>query len=91
MDEKVLTVPEVADYLRVHPSTIYRVLKQGGIPAFKVSGEWRFNIESIDQWRLGSESRSDRNSRSKPVRNGRASAARAGGVNGASSVRRKNF
>jgi excisionase family DNA binding protein len=51
----VLTLPEVADYLRVHPSTIYRLLKQQRIPAFKMGSDWRFNQESIDQWRIGSE------------------------------------
>jgi excisionase family DNA binding protein len=51
----VLTLPEVADYLRVHPSTIYRLLKQQRIPAFKMGSDWRFNQESIDHWRIGSE------------------------------------
>jgi excisionase family DNA binding protein len=49
----VLTLPEVADYLRVHPSTIYRLLKQQRIPAFKMGSDWRFNQESIDLWRIG--------------------------------------
>ena len=52
---KVLNLAEVADYLRVHPSTIYRMLKQRQIPAFKVGSDWRFNSESIDRWRLGAE------------------------------------
>lgn len=49
---RVMTVKEVSDYLKVHPSTIYRQLKKGRLPAFKVGSDWRFNIESIDQWRL---------------------------------------
>ncbi len=49
---KVITVPEVAQYLRVHPSTVYRHLKRGDIPAFKLGRDWRFNLESIDEWRL---------------------------------------
>jgi excisionase family DNA binding protein len=49
---KVLTVVEIADYLRVHPSTIYRLLRKGSLPAFKVGADWRFSLESIDQWRL---------------------------------------
>jgi excisionase family DNA binding protein len=49
---KVLTLAELADYLRVHPSTIYRLLKGGGLPSFKVGSDWRFNREQIDQWRL---------------------------------------
>lgn len=49
---KVLTVREVALYLKVHPATIYRLLKHREMPAFKLGGNWRFNIESIDRWRL---------------------------------------
>lgn len=52
---KVLTVGELAEYLKVHPSTIYRLLKNGEIPAFKVGSDWRFNTESIDNWRFGQE------------------------------------
>jgi len=50
---KVLTVRELSNYLRVHPSTIYRLLKKGQLPGFKVGSDWRFNIEAIDGWRLG--------------------------------------
>jgi excisionase family DNA binding protein len=49
---KVLTVNELADYLRVHRSTIYRLLKKGQLPGFKIGSDWRFNIEAIDRWRL---------------------------------------
>lgn len=51
-DSKVLTVKELSNYLKVHPSTVYRQLKRGNLPAFKVGSDWRFNIESIDRWRL---------------------------------------
>jgi excisionase family DNA binding protein len=46
---------EVADYLRVHPSTIYRLLKRKELPAFKVGSDWRFNRAAIDQWRSAAE------------------------------------
>jgi excisionase family DNA binding protein len=49
---KVMTVREVSAYLRVHPTTIYRLLKHDQIPAFHVGSDWRFNIEMIDSWRL---------------------------------------
>jgi excisionase family DNA binding protein len=49
---KVMTVNEVSAYLRVHPSTIYRLLKRNRIPAFQVGSEWRFNVEQIESWRL---------------------------------------
>jgi excisionase family DNA binding protein len=48
---EVMTLRELSAYLRVHPSTIYRLVKRHEIPAFHVGG-WRFNIESIDRWRL---------------------------------------
>ena len=51
----VMTLEEVADYLRVHPSTIYRLVKRGKLPAFKVGSDWRFNLESIDNWRTRAE------------------------------------
>jgi len=50
---KVLTVNELAEYLRVHRSTIYRLLKKGQLPGFKIGSDWRFNVEVIDKWRLG--------------------------------------
>lgn len=52
IDAKVLTVSELADYLRVHRSTIYRLLKKGQLPGFRIGSDWRFNVEAIDEWRL---------------------------------------
>ena len=53
---KILNVLEVSQYLRVHPTTVYRLLKLGKLPAFKVGSDWRFNVETIDLWRRGQES-----------------------------------
>ena len=47
---KALTLEEVADFLRVHPSTVYRLLRKAEIPAFKVGSDWRFNQESVEKW-----------------------------------------
>ena len=47
---RVLTVRELSHYLRVNPSTIYRLLKEGQFPAFKVGADWRFSLEEIEQW-----------------------------------------
>ena len=46
----VMTVQDVAAYLRVDKSTIYRLVKAGALPAFKFGSEWRFNRENIDAW-----------------------------------------
>ena len=50
MIASVLTVNELSDYLKVHPSTIYRLLKTRQLPAFRIGSDWRFNIEEIERW-----------------------------------------
>jgi len=52
---RVMTVRDVSAYLKVHPSTVYRLLKQHQIPAFHVGSDWRFNVETIDTWRAEQE------------------------------------
>jgi len=47
---ELMTLEEAAAYLRVTKKTIYRLLKQGKIPATKVGHQWRFNKASIDEW-----------------------------------------
>jgi len=47
---KLMTVGEVADYLRVTKKTVYRLLIKGKIPATKVGNQWRFAQDSIDGW-----------------------------------------
>jgi excisionase family DNA binding protein len=56
----LLTVGEVADYLRVCHSTIFRLLKRKELPAFKVGGDWRFTLEEIDRWRVEREVKAPR-------------------------------
>jgi excisionase family DNA binding protein len=51
----VMTVLEVCEYLRVSRQTLYRMLRRGDIPAFRIGADWRFNIEAIDRWRLQQE------------------------------------
>ncbi len=50
MNNDILTLVEVAAYLKVNKKTIYRMLEAGQIPAFKVRSEWRFRKEAIDEW-----------------------------------------
>jgi excisionase family DNA binding protein len=66
MAPAVITLREVADYLRVHPSTIYRLLKRRQISGFRIDGEWRFHVKTIDEWRSRMETRlSSRGSRKR--------------------------
>lgn len=53
--QPVLTVKDVAAYLQVHQSSIYRLIKRGMIPTFKVGADWRFRADEIDKWRNGLE------------------------------------
>ena len=48
--QTIMTVREVAKYLRMHEMTIYRMARQGEIPAYKVGNRWRFNRERIEEW-----------------------------------------
>jgi len=48
----MLTLPEVAAMLRCHRSTVYRLLRAGKLPGFKVFSVWRFRREDIDAWRF---------------------------------------
>ncbi len=48
--ETVMTVKEVADYLRVNQRTVYRLAVDGKLPAFKVGATWRFKRSDIDGW-----------------------------------------
>lgn len=48
--EQVLTLEEAALYLKVAKPTLYRLLEDGKIPAFKVGNQWRFTKELIDRW-----------------------------------------
>ena len=48
--EKLMTLKEVAEYLRLNEHTVYRMARKGEIPAFKIAGQWRFKKEVIDKW-----------------------------------------
>jgi len=47
---ELMTLEEVADYLRVTKTTVYRLLRQDKIPANKVGRQWRFDKTLIDEW-----------------------------------------
>ena len=47
---QILTLDEVAAYLKVGKRTVYRLAAAKKIPAFKVGGMWRFRTADIDGW-----------------------------------------
>ena len=48
--QQLMTIEEVAEYLRVKKRTVYDWVKNGKIPAVKAVGQWRFKKEKIDAW-----------------------------------------
>ena len=50
---EVMTATEVSEYLRIHPATVYRLLRSKQLPGFRVGGEWRFLGEAIDRFAAG--------------------------------------
>ena len=49
-NDKIMTLEEVADYLRLKPQTIYTWAQEKKIPAAKIGREWRFKKSIIDKW-----------------------------------------
>lgn len=50
MSEKLMDIKETAEYLQMNKMTVYKLARQGKIPAFRVASEWRFKKELIDSW-----------------------------------------
>jgi len=53
MDEKlgdVLTIGELAAYLKIPKSTLYKLVREGRVPCQKIGRHWRFRKEAIDRW-----------------------------------------
>lgn len=49
-NDSYLTVEDVARRFGVNATTIYRLLKRGKIPAFKVGNQWRFSLQRLEEW-----------------------------------------
>jgi len=50
MNDEILTLKEVAAYLKLAEKTAYRLAAKGKLPGFKVGGSWRFKREDIESW-----------------------------------------
>lgn len=49
-DDEILTLDEVAVYLKAGKKTVYRLAQQGEIQGFKLGGTWRFRRSELDRW-----------------------------------------
>ena len=48
--QRLLTLDQVAEYLNVNKFTVYRLVAQKKLPAFKVGNQWRFRQELVEAW-----------------------------------------
>ena len=62
----IITLKEVAEYLKVHPTTVYRLIHREDLPTFKVGADFRFNRENISEW-IAKKERSEK----PPLKRGR--------------------
>jgi excisionase family DNA binding protein len=46
----VLTIDELAIYLKIPKSTLYKLVREGSVPCQKVGKHWRFHKDAIDAW-----------------------------------------
>ncbi len=54
MSNDILTIREVAEYLKINEKTAYRLAAEGKLPGFKVGGAWRFRRDEIEKLTKGS-------------------------------------
>lgn len=49
-ESMILTVPEVAAYLRVSEAKVYRLVRAGRLPVVRIGKAWRFRKDLLDKW-----------------------------------------
>lgn len=49
-DSEILTLEQVAAFLKASKKTVYRLAQNGEVPAFKLGGSWRFRRAELDNW-----------------------------------------
>ena len=47
---QIMTLREVAQYLGLHVMTVYKLTREGRVPAAKIGGQWRFKRDVLDEW-----------------------------------------
>jgi excisionase family DNA binding protein len=52
---RIVTVREVADFLRLKEATICRLASEGKLPGVKVGKSWRFDMEALERWVSGAQ------------------------------------
>jgi excisionase family DNA binding protein len=49
MPDEIMSIKEVAEFLKVKEQTVYRLVQQGKIPALKIGGQWKVKKSHLDK------------------------------------------
>ena len=50
---EIMTLKDLAEYLRMNERTVAKLVQEGKVPGLKVASQWRFSREAIDSWFAG--------------------------------------
>lgn len=63
-----MTISDLAEYLQVSKSSLYKLVQQGKVPGQKVGKHWRFRKDTVDQWLSASSEETLRRGREKHMK-----------------------
>lgn len=63
--DEIMGITQVAEYLNIHRMTLYDLVRERKIPAFKVGGQWRFRKELLEKWITTETKRREKHSKKK--------------------------
>lgn len=52
-DEQMMSIRDVADFLKLNQTTVYAWAQQGTLPGYKLGRTWRFRPSEIEAWLEG--------------------------------------
>ena len=50
IDHEILTAKDVSELLKISEGTVYKMIREGRIPAFRVGSDWRFQKDQVVHW-----------------------------------------
>ena len=48
--DDIMTMDELAEYLKISKSTLYKLAQENKLPGQKIGKRWRFHRDSVDEW-----------------------------------------
>ena len=63
---EIMTIGELATYLKLSKSTLYKLAQEGRLPGQKIGKHWRYRREVIDLWIKSGRTEPERKRKNKP-------------------------